>query len=673
MPNYPHLWEPLDLGFTTLKNRVVMGSMHLGLEEAPNGFARMAAFYAERAAGDVGLIVTGGIAPNNAGRHVAHGATMTSAQDARRHQVITKAVHQNDGKIAMQILHFGRYADHQDLVGPSAIQAPINRRVPRALDEPEIEQTIDDFARAAEFAREAGYDGVEIMGSEGYLINSFLAARTNRRTDDWGGDFDRRTRFAIEIMRRTRERVGEDFIVIFRLSVLDLVEGGSTLEENLQLGKELEAAGATIINTGIGWHESRVPTIATSVPRAAFAGATARLKQAVGIPVVASNRINTPEVAEQLLADGVSDLISMARPFLADPAFIIKARAGRPARINTCIGCNQACIDHTLGGEITSCLVNPRACNETLISLSAVRTRKLIGVVGAGPAGMAFALAAAQRGHEVELHDAADTLGGQFDVARRIPGKEEFAETLRHFTTELDTYGVNVKLGRAVTPSDIAGASYDEVVIATGITPRELDLEGSDHPKVVGYLDVLRGTRVPGRSVAIIGAGGIGFDVAEFITQEGPSASLDIEAFNRHWGVDPDYETAGGLTPQTAQPAARTVYLLQRKKTKVGAGLGLTTGWIHRAELAGRGVKMIPDVSYLKVDDDGLHVEIAAEPTVLAVDTVIVCAGQEPNRDLYDALVADGLTPHLIGGAKVAAELDAKRAIRQGVELAAAL
>lgn len=673
MTPYPHLLEPLDLGFTTLKNRVVMGSMHLGLEEAPDGFARMAAFYAERAAGDVGLIVTGGIAPNDAGRHVAHGAAMTSAEDARRHRVITDAVHQADGKIAMQILHFGRYADHQDLVGPSAVQAPINRRTPRALEAPEIEQTIDDFARAAELARDAGYDGVEIMGSEGYLINTFLAAATNQRTDDWGGDFGRRKRFALEIMRRTRERVGEDFIVIFRLSLLDLVEQGSTLDENMQLGKELEAAGATIINTGIGWHESRVPTIATSVPRAAFAGVTARLKQAVGIPVVASNRINTPEVAEQLLADGVSDLVSMARPFLADPAFVLKARAGRPDRINTCIGCNQACIDHTLGGQITSCLVNPRACNETLIDLSAARRRKRIGVVGGGPAGMAFALAAAQRGHEVELHDAAETLGGQFDVARRIPGKEEFAETLRYFTTELDAHGVKVKLGRSVTSADIAGAGYDEVVIATGITPRELELEGGDHPKVVGYLDVLRGSCVPGRSVAIIGAGGIGFDVAEFVTQDGPAASLDVEAFYRAWGVDPDYETEGGLTPPAAHHGARTVYLLQRKKTKVGAGLGLTTGWIHRAELAARGVKMVPDVSYLKVDNEGLHVEIAGEPAVLAVDTVIVCAGQEPKRDLYNALLADGHTPHLIGGANVAAELDAKRAIRQGVELAAAL
>jgi len=673
MTPYPRLLESIDLGFTTLPNRVVMGSMHLGLEEAPDGFGRMAAFYAERARGGVGLIVTGGIAPNAAGRHKPGGAVMLSAADVADHRLVTSAVHDEGGRIVMQILHFGRYADHQDLVAPSAVQAPINRFTPRALESSEVEQTIEDFVTAAELARTAGYDGVEIMGSEGYLINTFLAACTNQRDDDWGGDVARRQRFAIEIMRRTRERVGDDFIVSFRLSLLDLVEGGSTVEDNLRLAKELEAAGVTMINTGIGWHESRVPTIATSVPRAAFTGVTAQLRQSVGVPVVASNRINTPDVAERLLAEGACDLVSLARPFLADPAFIAKAQSGRADRINTCIGCNQACIDHTLGGQITSCLVNPRACNETLIDLSPVRRRKRVGVVGAGPAGMAFALAAAQRGHQVELHDAADTLGGQFDLARRIPGKEEFAETLRYFTTELDAHGVEVKLGHRVTPDDIAESAYDEVVVATGIRPRTLDLDGADHPTVVSYLDVLQGRCVPGRTVAIIGAGGIGFDVAEFITQQGPATSQDVGAFNRHWGVHPDYEGEGGLTQPTPERGARTVYLLQRKKTKVGAGLGLTTGWIHRAELAGRGVQMVADVRYLKVDDDGLHVVIAGVPSTLAVDTIVVCAGQEPSRDLYDALVAEGLEPHLIGGARVAAELDAKRAIRQGVELAASL
>ena len=673
MTHYPRLFQPLDLGFTTLPNRVVMGSMHLGLEEAPDGFARMAAFYAERARGGVGLIVTGGISPNAAGRHVPGGAAMVSMADVANHRLVTEAVHEEGGRIAMQILHFGRYADHPNLVAPSAVQAPINQFTPRALEPAEVEQTIEDFASAAELARTAGYDGVEIMGSEGYLINTFLAARTNQRDDDWGGDVGRRQRFAIEVMRRTRDRVGDDFIVMFRLSLLDLVEGGSTVEDNLRLAKELEAAGVTMINTGIGWHESRIPTIATSVPRAAFAGVTARLRQSVGVPVVASNRINTPDVAERLLTEGVSDLVSLARPFLADAAFVTKAQAGRPDRINSCIGCNQACIDHTLGGQITSCLVNPRACNETLIDLSPVRRRKRVGVVGAGPAGMAFALAAAQRGHRVELYDAADTLGGQFDLARRIPGKEEFAETLRYFTTELDAHGVDIRLGQRVAPDDIAASAYDEVVIATGITPRALELDGADHPSVVSYLDVLQGRRVPGRTVAIIGAGGIGFDVAEFITQHGRATSQDVEAFNRHWGVHHDYEGEGGLTQPTPEQGARTVYLLQRKKTRVGAGLGLTTGWIHRAELAGRGVKMVADVRYLGVDDDGLHVEIAGEPSTLAVDTIVVCAGQEPSRDLYDALIAKGLEAHLIGGARVAAELDAKRAIRQGVELAASL
>jgi len=670
---YPRLSEPLDLGFTTLPNRVVMGSMHLGLEEVPGGFARMAAFYAERARGGIGLIVTGGISPNRAGRHVPGGASMMSSADVENHRLITRAVHAAGGKIAMQILHFGRYAAHPDLVGPTALKAPINNRTPHALTAAEVEETIGDFVRAAELAQAAGYDGVEIMGSEGYLINTFLAPGTNLRTDEWGGDAAARRRFPVEIMRRTRERVGPNFILIFRLSLLDLVEGGSTLEDNLLLGKELEASGATIINTGIGWHEARVPTIASSVPRAAFAPATRHLKRSVGIPVVASNRINTPADAESLLVEGISDLVSMARPFLADSDFLLKALSGQSDRINTCIGCNQACIDHTLGGQVTSCLVNPLACHETVIDLSATKRRKRIGVVGAGPAGMAFALAACQRGHLVDLHDAAERIGGQFDVARRIPGKEEFAETLRYFRNELDAWGVAIHLGCEVTAEQLITAAYDEIVIAAGISPRALDIPGHDHSKVVSYLDVLLGRHEVGQSAAVIGAGGIGFDVAEFLTHEGLSTSQDIGAFYARWGVDPEYAGPGSLTKPAPQIGARTVHLLQRKSTKVGAGLGLTTGWIHRAELAARGVQMLGGVTYLRIDDDGLHIEVDGRPTVLAVDTVIVCAGQEPNRTLYNTLIDVGFAPHVIGGAREATELDAKRAIRQGVELAAAL
>lgn len=672
MTPYPHLLAPLDLGHVVLPNRVIMGSMHLGLEETEGGFERMAAFYAERARHDVALIVTGGIAPNGPGRAVENGATMRGAEDVADHRVITDAVHEAGGRIAMQVLHFGRYAGHDDLVAPSAIQAPINKRTPRALTSAEVEQTIDDFARAAELARQAGYDGVEVMGSEGYLINTFLAACTNQRDDEWGGDPERRRRFATEIVRHTRQRVGDDFIVMFRMSMLDLVPGGSSTDDNLVLAKEIEAAGASIINSGIGWHESRVPTIATPVPRAAFTEVTAKIKQAIGIPVVASNRINAPDVAERLLADGVSDLVSLARPFLADPEFVTKAAHGRADRINTCIGCNQACIDHTLSRRITSCLVNPLAANETIIELSPVRTRKHVAIVGAGPAGMACALATARRGHRVELLDGAETLGGQFDLARRIPGKEEFAHTLRYFTTELAENDVEVTLGRHVSAQELAAAAYDEIVIATGVRPRVPEVEGVDHPSVVGYLDVLNGADV-GDRVAIMGAGGIGFDIAEFITQDHPSHSLDVEAFSAHWGFDPHGEGDGGLVEPRQARSRREVYLLQRKPSKVGAGLGVTTGWIHRAELAARGVVMIPDVRYVRVDDEGLHVEISGAPSVLAVDTVVLCTGQESRRDLHDQLTAMGVSSHVIGGAAVAAELDAKRAIKQGVELAASL
>ncbi|MCB5182657.1 NADPH-dependent 2,4-dienoyl-CoA reductase [Streptomyces antimicrobicus] len=668
---YPHLLSPLDLGFTTLPNRVIMGSMHTGLEEHERGFERLAAFYAERARGGVGLIVTGGIAPNDAGRPLEGGARLTTEAEAEEHRVITEAVHAAGGKIAMQILHFGRYAYHQDLVAPSALQAPISPFVPNELTDAEVEQTVEDFVRAARLARSAGYDGVEIMGSEGYLINEFVAAATNRREDRWGGSYENRVRFPLEIVRRTREAVGEDFILIYRLSMLDLVPGGSTLDEVVQLAKEIEAAGATIINTGIGWHEARIPTIATSVPRAAYTWVTRRLMGAVSVPLVTSNRINTPEVAEQVLAEGRADLVSMARPFLADADFVAKAGAGRPETINTCIGCNQACLDHTFSGRITSCLVNPRACHETELVLGPTRTRKRVAVVGAGPAGLACAVSAAERGHGVTLFEASDHIGGQLDIARRIPGKEEFAETIRYFATQLAEHGVEVRLG---TRADVAAlAGYDEVVVATGVTPRIPDIEGVDRPDVVSYLDVLRDGAPVGRRVAVVGAGGIGFDVAEYLTDSGEGAGQDPEVYFRHWGVDTAYRGPGGLTAPERPAPPREVHLLQRKTTKVGAGLGVTTGWIHRAEIKHRGVVTVAGATYERIDDEGLHITVDGEQRLVPADTVVLCTGQEPRRDLYEELRAAGIEAHLIGGADVAAELDAKRAIRQGTELAARL
>ncbi|MEU1054659.1 NADPH-dependent 2,4-dienoyl-CoA reductase [Streptomyces sp. NPDC005876] len=671
MSRYPHLLSPLDLGFTTLPNRVLMGSMHVGLEEAERGFERMAAFYAARARGGVGLIVTGGIAPNDEGRPYEGGARLTTEAEAERHRVVTDAVHREGGRIALQILHFGRYAYHPDLVAPSPLRAPISPHVPRELTDAEVERTIDDYVRAARLARAAGYDGVEIMGSEGYLINEFTVARTNHRTDRWGGSHENRTRFPVEIVRRVREAVGEDFIIVYRLSMLDLVPGGSTLDEVIALAKAVERAGATIINTGIGWHEARVPTIATSVPRGAYTWVTRRLMGEVSVPLVTTNRINTPELAEQLLAEGTADLVSMARPMLADPDFVAKAAAGRPEAINTCIGCNQACLDHTFGGKITSCLVNPRACHETELVLTPTRRRKRVAVVGAGPAGLACAVSAAERGHDVTLFDAASRIGGQLDVARRVPGKQEFDETLRYFRTRLADLGVDVRLNTPVTAADLDG--YDETVVATGVTPRVPDIPGVDHPSVLGYLDVLRDGAPVGDRVAILGAGGIGFDVAEYLTDSGDKAHEDPETYFRHWGVDPAYGAPGGLAAPERPAPPRTVHLLQRKPTKVGAGLGKTTGWIHRAELKHRGVTMVPGARYDRIDDAGLHFTVDGEPTVLEVDTIVLCTGQEPRRDLYDALVAAGRGAHLIGGADVAAELDAKRAVQQGTELAAAL
>ncbi|MEU4302028.1 NADPH-dependent 2,4-dienoyl-CoA reductase [Kitasatospora aureofaciens] len=671
---YPHLLSPLDLGFTTLPNRVVMGSMHVGLEEAPGGYERMAAFYAERARGGVGLIVTGGIAPNEAGRPWEGGAMLTTEEEADEHRVVTDAVHAAGGKIALQILHFGRYAYHRDLVAPSAIQAPISPFVPNELTAEQVEQTVEDFARCAELARRAGYDGVEIMGSEGYLINEFVVAATNRREDEWGGPYERRMRFPVEIVRRVRERVGEDFIIVYRLSMLDLVPGGSTLDEVVQLAQAIEAAGASIINTGIGWHEARIPTIATSVPRGAFAWVTKRVMGKVGIPLVTTNRINTPEVAEQLLAEGNADLVSMARPLLADADFVAKAREDRADSINTCIGCNQACLDHTFNLQITSCLVNPRACHETELVLAPTKLRKSIGVVGAGPAGLSFAVSAAERGHAVTLYDAAESVGGQLNIARRIPGKEEFNETLRYFRTRLAELDVTLRLGALVTAGQLAEEGHDEIVLATGVTPRTpADIPGIDHPSVLGYLDVLRDGAPVGERVAILGAGGIGFDVAEFLTDQGDEASLNPPVFQAKWGIDPEYRERGGLrTPERPKPP-RSVHLLQRRTSKVGAGLGKTTGWIHRTELKHRGVTMVAGATYDLIDDAGLHFTVDGERQLLPVDTVVLCTGQEPRRDLDEALRERGLSVHVIGGADVAAELDAKRAIKQGTELAATI
>ncbi|WP_374581349.1 FAD-dependent oxidoreductase [Pseudoduganella sp.] len=673
MNRYPHLLSPLDLGFTTLKNRVIMGSMHVGLEEEENGFERMAAFYAERARGEVGLIVTGGIAPNEAGRPWKAGAKLTTGEEVAQHRKVTAAVHAEGGKIAMQILHFGRYAYHPKLVAPSAIKAPINQFTPHELSGEEVVQTIEDYAQCAVLAREAGYDGVEIMGSEGYLINEFIAARTNQRTDEWGGSYENRMRFPVEIVRRVRERVGQDFIIIYRLSMLDLVEGGSSLEEVVQLAQAIEKAGATILNTGIGWHEARIPTIATKVPRAGFAWVTKNLMGKVGIPLVATNRINTPEVAEGILAEGAANMVSMARPFLADAFFMQKAREDRAAEINTCIGCNQACLDHTFSGKITSCLVNPRACHETELVIAPAQQKKRIAVVGAGPAGLSFATTAASRGHDVTLFDAASEIGGQFNVAKRVPGKEEFNETLRYFGRQIELTGVKLHLDTRVDAPTLAAGGYDDIVLATGVTPRTPPIEGIDHPKALGYLQVLRDGAPVGKNVAVIGAGGIGFDVSEFLTHEGKSASLVPEKFFAEWGIDEQYKDRGGLRAPQVHPSPRQVHLMQRKTSKVGDGLGKTTGWIHRTGLKAKRVAMHSGVSYDRIDDAGLHVTVEGQQQVLPVDNVIVCAGQEPLRELQQGLLDAGCKVHLIGGADVAAELDAKRAINQGTRLAAAI
>ena len=674
MSAYPHLLQPLDLGFTTLKNRVLMGSMHIGLEEAPQGYERMAAFYAERAKGGVSLIVTGGVSPNDDGVVFAHGTKLDTVEEAEKHKVITQAVHEAGGKIAMQILHTGRYSYQANNVAPSAIQAPINPIKPKALSSAEVQQTIDDFANCAKLAQYAGYDGVEIMGSEGYLINEFIAARTNHRDDEWGGSYENRIRFPIEIVKRTRATVGENFIIIYRLSMLDLVEGGSSLEEVIQLAKEIEKAGATIINTGIGWHEARIPTSATKVPRAAFTWVTEKLKGSVSIPLITSNRINTPEMAEHVLASGHADMISMARPMLADADFVLKASEGRSDEINTCIGCNQACLDHIFSMKIATCLVNPRACYETELIFKETNAVKNIAVIGAGPAGLSFATYAASRGHKVKVFDSNNQIGGQFNIAKTIPGKEEFYETLRYFKRQIELQpNIELVLNHTVTYEELSQANYDEIVVATGVTPRQLQFEGIDHPKVLSYIQVLK-ERVPvGKRVAIIGAGGIGFDTAEYLTHEGDSGSLNPEKFYAEWGIDTSYAHVGGLKQPELEKSEREIYLLQRKTAAVGAGLGKTTGWIHRTGLKHRDVKMIAGASYDKVDDQGLHITVDGQTTVLEVDHVVICAGQESYTAMYEQLKADGKNVHLIGGAKEAGELDAKRAIRQGAELAAVL
>ncbi len=669
---YPHLLAPLDLGFTMLKNRVLMGSMHTGLEEVEDGHERMAAYFGERAKGGVGLIVTGGIGPNTEGGTHPNTKKLVSDDDIAGHRQITDAVHEHDGKICLQILHTGRYAYSPDQVAPSAIKAPINPFTPRALTDAEVYKQIDDFVFTSLQAQKAGYDGVEIMGSEGYFLNQFIAARTNQRDDDWGGSYENRIRLPIEVVRRVREAVGKHFIIIFRLSMLDLVEGGSTAEEVIQLGQAVEKAGATIINTGIGWHEAQIPTIATKVPRAAFTWVTAHFRKSLSVPVITSNRINTPDVAEAVLARGDADMVSMARPFLADPEFVLKAQENRADEINTCIGCNQACLDHVFGGVMTSCLVNPRACHETQLNIIPTTAKKRVAVVGAGPAGLSAATTLATRGHEVSLFDSASEIGGQFNIAKQIPGKEEFSETLRYYGRQIELLGITLHLNQRVTAEQLNSGGFDEVVIATGIAPRTPDIAGIDHPKVMSYLDVIGAKKPVGKKVAIIGAGGIGFDVAEYLTHSGEASSLNIPAFMKEWGIDMTFGSRSGIEGVKAQPepSPREVYLLQRKSSKVGSGLGKTTGWIHRAGLVMKGVRMMPSCDYEKIDDAGLHLTVGGETKVLDVDNIIICAGQDPLRELTKGLT---IPHHLIGGADIASELDAKRAINQGTRLAAQL
>ena len=673
---FPQLLAPLDLGFTQLANRILMGSMHTGLEEEKGGFEKLAAFYEARAKGGVGLIVTGGVSPNMRGRIAPFGSELSHFWHVNKHKQVTEAVHKYSTKICLQLLHTGRYAFHPFSLAPSKVKSPITPFTPKAMSVRQIKTTIKDYAHSSYLAAKAGYDGVEIMGSEGYLINQFACLRTNRRSDEWGGSIENRMRLAIETIKAVRAKVGEKFIIIFRLSMLDLVEGGNSWDEVVTMAKAVEKAGATIINTGIGWHEARVPTIVTSVPRAAFTWVTEKMKKEVSIPLITTNRINTPEVAERVLATGQADMVSMARPFLADADFVNKAAENRSDEINTCIGCNQACLDHVFQQKRASCLVNPMACYETELTLNKLdksKKPKKLAVIGAGPAGLAFSVYATQRGHHVELFDKISEIGGQFNVAKQIPGKEEFYETLRYFNKQLELLNIPVHLNNEQSSEKLLSAGFDEVILATGIKPRKLDIEGIDHPKVLSYLQVLRDKVTVGENVAIIGAGGIGFDVATYLAEKGESLTTDLNAWLQDWGVDKTYQQSGALLEKSRANAhvnERQITLLQRKMSKVGKGLGKTSGWVHRANLVKNGVKMLPGVSYKSITDEGLLIEVAGKEQLLAVDNVIICAGQEPNRELQQALEKGGMNVHLIGGANVAAELDAKRAIRQAAELA---
>ncbi|MEM7574806.1 MAG: NADPH-dependent 2,4-dienoyl-CoA reductase [Bacteroidota bacterium] len=675
-PTYPHLLEPLDLGFTTLKNRVLMGSMHTMLEDIPDGHKRLAAFYAERAKAQVGLIVTGGIAPNKAGLALPIGHPLDKEEEVPKHRFVTDAVHAEGGKICMQILHVGRYGYSEHNVSASDTKAPISPFPSRGLTTEEVEQTIEDYVNCARLAQQANYDGVEIMGSEGYLINQFIVSKINRRTDQWGGDYEARIQFPLEIIRRTRAAVGDKFILIYRLSMLDLVEGGSSWEEVVHLAKEVEKAGVTIINTGIGWHEARVPTIGTVVPKGGFAWVTKRMMGEVNIPLVATNRINMPDVAENILAEGCADMVSMARPFLADSEFVVKAIENRPQEINTCIACNQACLDHTFTLQVCSCIVNPRACHETELTYRPAEVQKKIAVVGAGPAGLAAATIAAERGHQVDLFEAAAEIGGQFNMAKIIPGKEEYAQTIRYYQSMIDKHGVQLHLNTKATVESLQAGGYDEVILATGVTPRKVSFTGIDHPKVLDYADVLYRNKPVGDRVAIVGAGGIGFDMAEYLAHDKkhPSVSLKVEDYMQEWGVDMDYRRSGALAESPRPlPSPREIFLLKRSKGKHGKNLGKTTGWIHRSSLAMKQVKMLAQVEYHKVDDAGLHISVAEEARLLEVDNVVICAGQEPFFELQSGLEAAGMNVHLIGGALNAVELDAKRAIKEASYLVAEL